>query len=133
MYASTSVIVASAFFLLVWRKGFRSLHVKVGHLEAKVSAVETTSKKTADTAAKTAETVEKVNQAVNNVPPGTLPLVARVGTIETQLVELSDRMGRVERTSDWKMDAIGLIGGVLGVELPAPPSREPRLTNRGGS
>lgn len=141
------LVVAVALLILVQSRRLKSVSFDVGSIKTKFEAVEAevktvkeTAKQTAETAAKTAETIDRVEFAVNNVPKGTPPMVTQVAMLRTDVDalrrlfdELADRMGQVERSSLWKMNMIGKIGGVLGVEMDPLPSREPRLPNPGGS
>lgn len=67
-----ALVLSCSVLLLVWRRGLASLVVDVKHMRAEVTAI---------------------NRAVNCVPPGTPPLVERVGEITDQVSAIADTVG----------------------------------------
>lgn len=71
IFALAALIAAASMFVLVWRRGFKSLHAEIGKANV---------------------TLEAVNKAVNNVPPGTPPLPQRMKQVEEDLREIKETL-----------------------------------------
>lgn len=103
--AVACLIVALTWLLLVARRAFSRAHIDVGPLSVELEAI----RKHTERIPEIKDTTEAINHAVNNVPPGTPPLPARIGELEDM--------------QRWTVLALRIIGAHTGASIPDPPRR----------